>query len=72
MTNEDAPEIVISPSGTRHVINYTPSTRPVLHALRISTVCGFGIKSEEALPLDAGIRDCPFCAAEPWPLRKIK
>jgi hypothetical protein len=51
-------EVIVSHSGTRHIVG-----RPV-HRFRISTLCKFGIKEEDALPLSEGTRDCPFCFAE--------
>jgi hypothetical protein len=71
----DGDEIVVSQSGTRHIVNNgldRTIERSALHAFRISTLCGFSIKPEDQLPLEAGVQDCPFCAAEPRPLRRIK
>jgi hypothetical protein len=51
-------EVIVSPSGTRHIIGRQ------VHQFRISTLCRFGIRQEEALPLSKSTRDCPFCLAE--------
>jgi hypothetical protein len=51
-------EVIVSPSGTRHIVGRQ------FHQFRISTLCMFGIRQEEALPLSRATRDCPFCLSE--------
>jgi hypothetical protein len=35
-----------------------------VHAFRITTLCGFGVRPEDSLLLSAAKRDCLFCIAE--------
>jgi hypothetical protein len=51
-------EVIVSRSGTRHIVGRQ------VHQFRISTLCEFGIKPEEALLLSQAVCDCPFCLAE--------
>jgi hypothetical protein len=51
-------EVIVSPSGTRHIVGRQ------VHKFRISTLCKFGIREEDALPLSQATRDCEFCLAE--------
>jgi hypothetical protein len=62
MTNYN---VIVSRSGTRHIVGSPPGFRSVhAHAFRTTTLCGFGVKPEEALPLSQAVCDCPFCLAE--------
>jgi hypothetical protein len=38
--------------------------RPPTHAFPVTTICGFGVRPEDALPLSKATRDCEFCLAE--------
>jgi hypothetical protein len=51
-------EVIVSPSRTRHIVGRQ------VHQFRISTLCRFGIRDEESLPLSEAMRDCEFCLAE--------
>jgi hypothetical protein len=57
--------IIVSRSGTRHIVGRPPGLQGILaHAFRTTTLCGFGIRPEDALPLSAAKRDCLFCISE--------
>jgi hypothetical protein len=63
-TYQTAHEVIVSPSGTRHIVGVpAPFQKVELHAFRIPTLCDFGINPDDCLPQPAGIRDCPFCLA---------
>jgi hypothetical protein len=51
-------EVIVSPSRTRHIVGRQ------VHQFRISTLCEFGIREEDALPLDRATKDCEFCLRE--------
>jgi hypothetical protein len=58
-------KIIVSKSGTRHIVGNPPGLRGILaHAFRTTTLCGFGVRSDEALPLSKATRDCEFCINE--------
>jgi hypothetical protein len=57
--------IIVSSSGTRHVIGNPPGLRGIrAHAFRVTALCGFGIRQEDSLSLSEGKRDCRFCLDE--------
>jgi hypothetical protein len=64
-TNHPDKIYVVSRSGVRHIVRCWSASAPIrLHAGRISTLCDFGIKPEDALPDSAATCDCQFCLSE--------
>jgi hypothetical protein len=58
-------EMIVSRSGTRHIVGTPPGFGPIrAHGFCTTTVCGCGIRPEEALPLSEATRDCEFCLRE--------
>jgi hypothetical protein len=54
---------LISHSGTRHIVGAWKKVSSILHSgSRITTLCEFGIRPEEALEVAAC--DCEFCLRE--------
>jgi hypothetical protein len=59
----------MSASGTRHIVGIPPGLEAIrAHSSRITTLCGFGIRPEDAL-WDA-TRVCEFCLAEAAAIRR--
>jgi hypothetical protein len=57
------PETIVSYSGTRHIVGTPLGLRVIKsHALRVTCLCGFGVKPGDAL--QESTRDCVFCLAE--------
>jgi hypothetical protein len=58
-------KIILGHSGTRHIFGNPLGLQSVQeHAFRITMICGFGVRPEDALPLSRATRDCEFCLAE--------
>jgi len=56
-------QTIVSMSGTRHIIGIPPGLKAIpAHAFRITTLCGFGVRPEDAL--SEAVCDCEFCLVE--------
>jgi hypothetical protein len=59
------PVIIVSASGTRHIVGKPPGLRGIpAYAFRITTLCGFGVREEDVPPLSHARGDCEFCLRE--------
>jgi hypothetical protein len=57
------PATIISRTGTRHIVG-RPGGIVTAHAFRTTTLCGYGVRPEEALTEAEAVSDCQFCLEE--------